>query len=101
MWIFPVAFCKYVLGLLRYVKGRLGLGLRYILISRLAQSCGDNVAVHKVVYLFGVENMTFVDRVTVHPLSYLDAEGGVSIGNDVSIARNVSIISFEHDYRDL
>jgi acetyltransferase-like isoleucine patch superfamily enzyme len=101
MRIFPASFCKYVLRSLRYVKGKFGFGLRYILTKRLAQSCGDNVAVYEAVFLLNIQNICFGNHITVHPFSYLDAEGGISIGNDVSIAHNVSIISFEHDYRDL
>jgi len=36
----------------------------------------------------------------MHPLCYIDAQGDITIGNDVSIAHNTSILSFEHDYSD-
>jgi len=99
--ILPACFAKWLLVRVRYVRGTVGLGIRYGLVHRLAKACGDNVAVHEAAYLLSIGNMCFGNHVTVHPLSYLDAVGGISVGNDVSIAHNVSIISFEHDYSDL
>ena len=99
--ILPRPVTHWLLKTFRYTQGLQGIGIRYCFMRGLAQACGDNVAIHEAVYLFNAENIRFGNHVTVHPLSYLDAEGGISIGNDVSIAHNVSIISFEHDYRNL
>ena len=49
MRVFPEFFCNWLLRALRYTRGSIGLGLRYILASRLAESCGDNVSIHDCV----------------------------------------------------
>lgn len=100
MRVFPEFFCNWLLRALRYTRGSIGLGLRYILASRLAESCGDNVSIHDCVFLRYVELLNLGNNVSIHPLCYIDAQGGISIGNDVSIAHNVSILSFEHDFSD-
>ncbi|MEK1831887.1 hypothetical protein AAAC51_32350 [Priestia megaterium] len=38
---------------------------------------------------------------SIHPMCYIDAAGGVSIGDDVSIAHSSTILSEEHIYLDL
>jgi acetyltransferase-like isoleucine patch superfamily enzyme len=91
-----------VVGLLatlaRPLPTRLGIALRWALLRRLAQRCGDCVAIADGVYLFRMEHATFGDHVSVHPMCYLDATGGLIIGSDVSIAHGVSILTTEHDY---
>ena len=52
------------------------------------------------VWLPWVEYLRLGKNVSIHPLCYIDAQGGISIGNNVSIAHNVSILSFDHDYSD-
>lgn len=78
--------------------GTLALGLRFCLLRNLAMSCGENVAIHKDVYLLGLENIAFGSNVSIHPMSYLDGTGGITIGNDVSIAHGVTIMSTSHSH---
>ena len=99
--LLPFRFCMWLYNILRYTRGRLGLGIRYILLSRLAKRCGDNVSVHESVWLRWVQYLRLGSNVSIHPLCYIDSQGGVSIGDDVSIAHNVSILSFEHDFSDV
>jgi len=96
--IFPTTVCELMLALLRHVPTKIGIALRYILISRLASSCGENVAVFEGVHLFRLGRMNIGSNVSIHEMSYLDATGGLSIGNDVSIAHAVSIMTTTHDY---
>ncbi len=98
--ILPACFAKWLLVRVRYVRGIVGLGIRYGLVHRLAKACGDNVAVDEAVFLEYVQSLTLGKNVRIHPLCYIDAQGGVSIGSDVSIAHGTSILSFEHDYGD-
>jgi acetyltransferase-like isoleucine patch superfamily enzyme len=76
----------------------MGMGLRYVILQRLAQHVGDNVSIHDAVFLLHVEKLAVGDNVSVHPMCYIDAVGGVRIGDDVSIAHAVSIVSFEHSF---
>ena len=96
----PNKLLKYKLELIRNLRGNLGIVLRYCLIKCLAKKCGDNVVIKENVYLNEVENMSFGNNVSIHPMCYLDAQGGIEIGDDVSIAEKTNIISFEHNFKN-
>lgn len=86
---------------IRSKDGKIYIFLRYICIKRCAKSCGDNVAIFSNVYLFNLDQLEIGNNVSIHPLSYIDASGGIIIGNDVSIAHSTSILSEEHVYSSL
>lgn len=71
--------------------------LRYVLLRTLI-GCGELVDVRGGVHLLAVDRLRIGDRVSIHPLCYIDATGGISIGNDTSIAHNVTIMSTEHRF---
>jgi acetyltransferase-like isoleucine patch superfamily enzyme len=96
--VVPRGVCTLILTLMRLLPTNLGVALRWTVIRRLAKQCGDCVAIHESVYLFRLEHAEFGDNVSVHPMCYLDATGGLVIGNDVSIAHGASILTTEHDY---
>jgi acetyltransferase-like isoleucine patch superfamily enzyme len=91
-------------GLWHLFDGELGLagtGARYVLARSLAAGCLENVYFGPGVTVVGWDMLTVGRNVSVHRGAYIDARGGVSIGSDVSIAHEVSIVSFEHGYEDL
>lgn len=94
----PRGAATFLATLARPLPTRLGIALRWVLLRRLAKRCGDCVAIADGVYLFRLEHAEFGDHVSVHPMCYLDATGGLVIGSDVSIAHGVSILTTEHDY---
>ena len=96
--ILPAAVAHCLLSFFRYTRGFTGLGLRYGILYRLAFSCGPNVSVHDCVFIRHPQCIELGDNVSIHPLCYLDGQGGLRIGSDVSIAHNVSILTFEHDF---
>ncbi|MHB1063507.1 MAG: acyltransferase [Georgenia sp.] len=71
-----------------------------MLIRSTAVSCGEIVDIRGDVYLFAPERLTLGSRISIHPLSYIDATGGLAIGSDVSIAHGVSILTTEHVWGD-
>lgn len=85
---------------LRYAKGKIGMALRYCVLSTIAKKIGDNVSIHEGAFLLNPQNFDFGDNVSIHPMCYLDAQGGISIGSDVSIAHGATLLSFDHLYRD-
>lgn len=97
-WLIPRRACEAALVLLRNFPGFLGLGLRYVLLARLAKQCGQCVAVFEGVHLKSLHSISFGNNVSIHCMTYLDGQGSVTIGDDVSIAHGVSILSFEHDF---
>ncbi len=72
------------------------VGLRYVLLKSIALSCGDAVAVYSNVYLKNPHKLSLGTNVTIQPMSYIEASGGVTIGSDTSIAHGVTIMSESH-----
>lgn len=99
--IFPKKISYMIIKLNRYNSSIIGIAVNYICIKRLAKFCGKNVAVFDNVYLSNIEELSIGDNVSIHPMCYIDAKGCVDIGNDVSIAHGVSILSEEHKYDDI
>lgn len=100
LMLLPRPACRGLLVFARSIPFWFGLGLRYVLVRRLARSCGRSVAIFENVYLRRLENASFGDHVSIHPMCYLDAIGGLTIGCDVSIAHGTSIVTFEHNFSD-
>ena len=96
--VLPRGVAVLVATLARHVPTEIGIALRWSLVRRLAARCGDCVAIHDGVFLFRLERASFGANVSVHPMCYLDATGGLAIGDDVSIAHGVSILTTEHDW---
>lgn len=95
----PVAQRIFVLS-----RNRTGLGaraLRFALLRRLALDCGELVDVRENVFLIGLAGARFGSRVSIHPLSYIDATGGLIVGDDTSIAHGASIMTTSHNIGDL
>ncbi|SMP51683.1 Acetyltransferase (isoleucine patch superfamily) [Neorhodopirellula lusitana] len=80
--------------------GPVALGLRYSILKTLAQGCGDNVFIGKSVCIRNWSGLSIGSNVSIHAMCYIDAAGGVTVGSNVSIAHQVSLISFDHTYRD-
>lgn len=74
--------------------------LRYVLLRSLALECGELVDVRGDVHLRGVGALRLGSRISIHPFGYLDASGSITIGDDVSIAHGVTVMSTEHRYED-
>ena len=84
----------------RSTNGISGLVLRYVLLKTLARAVGDNVAVYPDAYILNPNNLVLGDNVSIQPFCYLECgnSGGIIIGNDVSLAHNVSIIATSHTF---
>lgn len=94
----PVNVCELGLSLFRHTPTKLGIAIRYVIVARLARSCGDNVAIFEGVHLFNLGSMEIGDNVSIHQMSYIDATGGLKIGSDVAIAHATTIMTTDHDY---
>ena len=82
----------------RYSRGLYGIAVRYILFRSIAEKCGDNVLINQGCFILNVDKLSVGSTVSIQPMCYIDAAGGVSIGNDVSIAHGVTILSTSHNY---
>jgi acetyltransferase-like isoleucine patch superfamily enzyme len=99
--LLPAALVRNLWGWVDGVPGVLGSALRYVIARRLALSVGDNVHFGQYVEVRTWEKLSIGSNVSIHRNCYLEALGGITIGNDVSIAHQTSILSFEHSWEDL
>jgi acetyltransferase-like isoleucine patch superfamily enzyme len=72
--------------------------MRYCLLKRLILRCGDNVFIGRSVEIKHWGKLSIGSHVSIHKQCYLDAAGGIHIDDDVSIAHQTSMISFEHTW---
>lgn len=83
--------------------GQVGSSIRMLFIRPLlhksSQKC-KNIYIGKHVKIVSPENLVLGNNISIHDYCYLDCSGTVSIGDDVSIAHDCSIISFNHTYCD-
>lgn len=102
--MFPLKIRIKLLEYYRNKKGIIGLGIRYALLKTIAQRCGENVSIHADCYLLNPQNLSLGDNVSINPMCYIEcgksAEGGVTIGNNVSIAHGVTIMASSHSFDD-
>ncbi len=99
--ILPKGYRKRRLEVLRNRSGSFAMLRRYLLVKSLANKCGSNVAIFPGVYLLNIENLEIGENVSIYQMCYIDAEGGVSIEDDVSIAHRSTVLSSNHIYSEL
>jgi len=79
-------------------RGRLGILLRYCIAKKLARSCGDCVYFGHNVTIRYWDRLHIGSNVSIHTNSWIDAYGFVTIGDNVAIAHNTSVISTNHGW---
>lgn len=95
----PLPFRLRMIQRARGVGGRLGQAIRYVLLNSIGTAMLPNVSVREDVYLFSPERLQVGENVSIHPMCYIDAAGGIKIGNDVSIAHGTTIMSSSHTFK--
>ena len=96
--LLPKSFASFAMVLARHIPTKLGIALRYIFLHRLAMQCGDCIAIFEGTYLYGLQAASFGNNVSIHEMCYIDAQGGLTIGSDVSIAHGTTVMTTEHDF---
>ena len=96
--LLPLSFRKKSLVRRRNASGMLGIGLRYSILKSISDNIGDLISVFQGVYLLYPENLTIGSNVSIQPNCYIDAEGSIIIGNDVSIAHGATVLSTTHNF---
>ncbi|MFY8285225.1 acyltransferase [Pseudoalteromonas sp. SSMSWG5] len=96
--ILPRFFRVFLLNLFSSFPTNIGVLIRFLLFKSLANKCGDNLYIGRWVIFKNLDRITVGSNVSIHDYCYIDAKGGVEIGNDVAIAHNCSFISFEHSF---
>lgn len=96
----PAGISSSLLSTTRGSNSQLSRALRYLALRKLAGACGEIADVRANCYILEPSKLRVGSRVSIHPFSYIDAAGGIEIGDDVSIAHGVSILSTEHVFAD-
>jgi len=90
-----------VLALFRGTPGPVGLGVRYACVRSLARSCGDNIYVGAYAFVSYLERCDIGNNVSIREFCNVGCLGGLYIGDDVSLASGVVVLTTEHDYYQL
>lgn len=98
--IFPKRLNIFLFRSVKNWNGTKGLLIRYIFLRVLCEECGDNVFIDYGVEIKNIEKLKIGKNVSIHQMSYIDAIGGVVIGDNVSIAHSCSLISFNHTWNN-
>lgn len=72
--------------------------VRYAALRSAAMACGELVDIRSFVRILNPELLNMGSRISIHPFCYIDAAGGIRIGDDVSIAHGTSILSTNHTW---
>jgi len=97
--LMPDFFLKFLWSFYSPYNGIIAKGVRYIILKSRGR-IGDNVYIGAFVVIKNWKNFSCGTNVSIHEYCYLDCLGGVSIGDDVSIAHSSSIISSNHSWDD-
>jgi acetyltransferase-like isoleucine patch superfamily enzyme len=98
--LMPRSLLKWLWTLSDLLPDLPGTALRYCLLRKLAHRCGDNVLIGRSVELRYPERLSIGSNVSIHKQCYVDAYGGLTIEDEVSIAHQTSIVSFQHTWSD-
>ena len=90
-WMFRCSSC---------FGGHFGKLIRYILIRKMAKSCGQNVSIKKHIYFYHIKELSIGNNVCIHEGVYINATGGLTIGDNVSIGHGSDILTFNHQWHD-
>lgn len=99
-YVFPKKVLIVFWPVIDLFPGKLGVGLRYVVMARLVKKVGINVYIGRNVEIIGWENIELGDNVSIHKGCYIDGKGGLTVGNDVSVAHESSILTFDHTWDD-
>lgn len=80
--------------------GNGGALLRYIIVKRKLAGCGSKVYIGPWVYIDLLNKVTLGSGVSIHQRCNILAGGGVSIGDDVAIAHDSTLVSGNHTWAD-
>lgn len=95
--ILPKFISQILWELCRWVPGYIGIGIRYILLKRLCQQCGKNIAIFPSVHFHIGKNLIMGNHISIREHTYIDGDS-LEIGDNVMIAHGSSVITGTHLY---
>lgn len=91
---------NYYNSILMHIPGSLGFEIRRMIIPRYFGSCGKGIDISEGVRFRGVQKLIAGDNVRLGVDNFIQASGGLSLGNDVMLGPSVKIWSINHKYDD-
>ena len=80
--------------LLMHIPGRIGSYIRKKTLR--FKKCGKNVFIYHHAWFKMPSNISIGDDVRIHPMTYLDASGGIEIGSHIGISPGCQIYTQNH-----
>lgn len=96
--ILPSFVASFIWSCTAVFGGEFALLVRYSIVLSRVIGIGRNVYFGTNVVLKNISCASFGKNVSIHDFCYIDAQGGLSIGDDVSIAHSCSIITLNHTW---
>lgn len=98
--LLPVSIFGFFWRVCDVFQGNFGAAIRFILISRRLKSCGVNVIFGTNVYIDHPRNISLGNNVSIHRQVTILSGGEIFIGNNVSIAHSSSLVSGNHTWEN-
>ncbi len=83
--------------LVRGLPGPVGLALRHLVLRLTCRHAGGFSHIYPNVFLLHTYGLSFGRRLSINTGVHIDARGGITIGDDVMIGPNSTIVSSDHD----
>ena len=98
--IFKYTIRDFFLGITKLIPASVGILARMLAYKAAFKKSGKGLRIAECVTIKFPENICVGDHVSFNEYGWIDGNGGIDIGNFVSIGPHVSIVSFEHEYSD-
>lgn len=98
--LLPMFIIRFLWRLLDLFDGKFGAALRYLIIKRKLKQCGSRVYIGPQVYVDDFSKVSIGEGTSIHHGCTLLAKGGISIGKNVAIAHQTSIVTGNHRWED-
>lgn len=86
--------------ILRNLPGKFGMRLRSRFVRRYLHSVGSDLTVHEGVRIRNVERLTCGNHVVIGVNNFLQAAGGIELGDHVLLGPDVKVWSSNHVFKD-
>ena len=90
----------FIIGSLNLVPSVIGIGMRMFIMPFFFQKAGKNLTIRQFVTYEFPDRISIGDNVSFNEYVWLNAAGGIEIGNWVRIAPYSCIVSFDHEFAD-
>ncbi|WP_289170021.1 acyltransferase [uncultured Pseudoalteromonas sp.] len=98
--LLPKFIRRFLFNISASIPFKIGVAIRYVIFKSLVKKCGYNVYIARWCVFKDIDELEVGDNVSFHEYFYLDGQGKITIGDDVSFAHSCSLISFEHSFSD-